>query len=367
MNVLDSVNLIRLSLVKSNLHFFINESPHSIWITVRKRAMHYNTRNNPSNNVTVHVSDDNEHLVIENEKLKNVVKDLQSEVESSKHKVSELSQKLEIAMNENKTFETAKEAFENGMKEKDYEILDLEDVNSKRKLKIEKLSKDLVEKENNCKVICKTSTNLKTDLDNITKEFESKAAEASSLSNSCKQLKENVKTIKKDNETLESKIRESRKLISNLQKKKTESVTKNEVGENKANTKANTKDINADPNLETSKCELKCSFCSFRGESKVALDLHIETVHDSDIFKTCSKNKSRKVWKRILPEKLDNFDHFSVVSQKLTESEHTCKDCKVGGMHFLSERVYYPSPGSFEYLLQNNLRVVPTTQTLVKR
>ena len=122
MTVLDSVNLIRLSLVKSNLHFFINESPHSIWITVRKRAMHYNTRNNPSNNVTVHVSDDNEHLVIENEKLKNVVKDLQSEVESSKHKVSELSQKLEIAMNENKTFETAKEAFENGMKEKDYEI-----------------------------------------------------------------------------------------------------------------------------------------------------------------------------------------------------------------------------------------------------
>ena len=94
MTVLDNVNLIRFSLVKSNLHFFINESPYSIWITVRKRAMHYNTRNNPSNNVTVHVSDDNEHLVIENENLKNVVKDLQSEVESSKHKVSELSQQL---------------------------------------------------------------------------------------------------------------------------------------------------------------------------------------------------------------------------------------------------------------------------------
>ena len=34
---MESANLVRKSLEKSNLHFFINESPHSMWITIRKR------------------------------------------------------------------------------------------------------------------------------------------------------------------------------------------------------------------------------------------------------------------------------------------------------------------------------------------
>ena len=39
MNTVKSCDVIRQSLVTSNLHYFINESPHSIWITVRKKFM----------------------------------------------------------------------------------------------------------------------------------------------------------------------------------------------------------------------------------------------------------------------------------------------------------------------------------------
>ena len=39
MNPMKSVNLIRESLIRSNLHFFVNESPHSMWITIRKRFL----------------------------------------------------------------------------------------------------------------------------------------------------------------------------------------------------------------------------------------------------------------------------------------------------------------------------------------
>ena len=39
MNPMKSVNLIRESLIRSNLHFFVNESPHSMWITIQKRFL----------------------------------------------------------------------------------------------------------------------------------------------------------------------------------------------------------------------------------------------------------------------------------------------------------------------------------------
>ena len=39
MSIYESCNVIRQSLVKANLHYFMNESPHSIWITIRKKQL----------------------------------------------------------------------------------------------------------------------------------------------------------------------------------------------------------------------------------------------------------------------------------------------------------------------------------------
>ena len=39
MNIVKSCNGVRQGLVDSGLHYFINESPHSIWITIRKKFL----------------------------------------------------------------------------------------------------------------------------------------------------------------------------------------------------------------------------------------------------------------------------------------------------------------------------------------
>ena len=39
MDTMASTNQIRQSLVNSNLHYFVNESPHSVWITIRKKFL----------------------------------------------------------------------------------------------------------------------------------------------------------------------------------------------------------------------------------------------------------------------------------------------------------------------------------------
>ena len=47
MNTIKSCNELRQSLVKSGLHYFINESPHSIWITIRKKFLADHKLNTP--------------------------------------------------------------------------------------------------------------------------------------------------------------------------------------------------------------------------------------------------------------------------------------------------------------------------------
>ena len=39
METVKSCNDVRQSLVNSGLHYFVNESPHSIWITIRKKYL----------------------------------------------------------------------------------------------------------------------------------------------------------------------------------------------------------------------------------------------------------------------------------------------------------------------------------------
>ena len=47
--------IFNLSLVKSGLHYFVNKSPHSIWITVRKKFINnssfHSTRHNEATDV----------------------------------------------------------------------------------------------------------------------------------------------------------------------------------------------------------------------------------------------------------------------------------------------------------------------------
>ena len=52
MNTMYSCELIRQSLVKSGLHFFVNESPHSLWVTVRKKFIDNNFNHLDENTIS---------------------------------------------------------------------------------------------------------------------------------------------------------------------------------------------------------------------------------------------------------------------------------------------------------------------------
>ena len=52
MSIYESCNVIRQSLVKANLHYFMNESPHSIWITIRKKQLSPPNSNDNCENVS---------------------------------------------------------------------------------------------------------------------------------------------------------------------------------------------------------------------------------------------------------------------------------------------------------------------------
>ena len=84
---MQSCELIRQSIVKSGLHFFVNESPHSLWVTVRKRFMDNNCNHRDENSVS-----EEETLGM----YKNKIVLLENELKTSREENRSISEALEI-------------------------------------------------------------------------------------------------------------------------------------------------------------------------------------------------------------------------------------------------------------------------------
>ena len=174
MNTIRSCNDVRQSLVNSRLHYFINESPHSIWITIRKKLIPNpdnlnNDLEDPTNAVPVkdeEFQDNNKNLEGRNRELEAAFDNIRNELESEigDHKVTkdanerlneQLNRKEETNLNLKqgiKNIEATLEAEETNSKksskivrEKDKEIYDLKKENSKSKEDLENVVKELKE------------------------------------------------------------------------------------------------------------------------------------------------------------------------------------------------------------------------------
>ena len=87
MNTMYSCELIRQSLVKSGLHFFVNESPHSLWVTVRKKFIDNNFNHLDENTIS-----EEEALTT----YKNKIVLLENEFRDSHEENRSISEALEI-------------------------------------------------------------------------------------------------------------------------------------------------------------------------------------------------------------------------------------------------------------------------------
>ena len=117
MQTVKSCNVIRKSLVKSNLHYFINESPLSIWITIRKKFI----------DIIVSQVDGSDEADERFESTDKATKDISSDFKLlvDKHnslakafETMKLNYELEIAEHEVVIKEKSKAIFENEKKEK---------------------------------------------------------------------------------------------------------------------------------------------------------------------------------------------------------------------------------------------------------
>ena len=171
METVKSCNDVRQSLVDSGLHYFINESPHSIWITIRKKFLNIPPGNFPQSRsldvVQVKKEDveaelkglEEKHKLLEAayEKLRfeyeSEISDHQeTKVENAKlyEQVDRKEKADQILKQEIKTSEASLEAMENQykklnkiVKEKEKEIYNLKTEHTKAKVDLEKIDKEL--------------------------------------------------------------------------------------------------------------------------------------------------------------------------------------------------------------------------------
>ena len=189
-----SCELIRQSIVKSGLHFFVNESPHSLWVTVRKKFFDNNFNRSDA--------------VSEEEKLeryKNKILMLENQLKDSHEETRKVSSALEIIkgdfedeINDHKvTIDEIKMLRADNLK-KDNAILKLKEEkknvedyleNSENNLK--KSNKIIKLKEKDIYVLKKENCKVKEDFDQLRLELSALKAQVN------KEKRDQEKKIKK--------------------------------------------------------------------------------------------------------------------------------------------------------------------------
>ena len=240
MTPLEGANLIRKSLVQSNLHFFVNESPPSMWITIRKRFIidHFNPRDEGS-----------AEKASENDTEPTVVK--QGITEDDYEKLQVKYDQLK------KAFDTLKYDFE-------CEISELEAViKEENKLSIAVSSKDLVIGE------------LRQEIGTLKSEIETTDSNFKKNNKLLKGKEKEIHDLKKEQEKVKDEfVRMNRDF-----KELTAKVKKEEKEHKRKEKSLQKKDFLNNLKSETKKNAVTCDVCENTFEDMGKLKLHMRNIH----------------------------------------------------------------------------------------
>ena len=239
MTPLESANQIRHSLSQSNLHFFINESPHSMWITIRKRFMnkHFNPpKEGPAGDAS---EIDVEHLV-KQVKTEDDYKKLQIKYKQLERAFESLKSDLycEVSEHEAVIKEGNKLSLEISSKDRVIEQL---------KQEIGAFKSELGSRDN--------------DLKKNNKLLKEKEKEIHDLKKESEKAKDDFVRVNRDFKELTAKVNKEEK---ELKRKEKSQQKKDFLNNLKSGPKQN---------------EFTCDMCENRFETIGSLKLHIRNVH----------------------------------------------------------------------------------------
>jgi uncharacterized protein YhfF len=165
MNTLTSCNDVRQCLVKSGLHYYINESPHSIWITIRKKFLndrHSLSISAPSENREL--NEDYSNLLEKYKQLEAAYDNLKNEFESE---VGDHKETMDVKERLTEQL-TKKEQANLNLKQEVKEIqtnLDIIELNSKKSIK------DFREKDKEIYNLKKENLKFRENIEIVEKDF----------------------------------------------------------------------------------------------------------------------------------------------------------------------------------------------------
>ena len=210
MDAFQVCDLLVSQVKSSSLNFSLQELPFSIQISIKKSFIKY--KNSEYTSGRIHTSLDNPFLLSdtnledENKELKEHLENFKSEkmlLENSLHDLSIKLEKAKVEISElllkNKTLDKTRKAIEEKLNENENEAIKLKYKLEETKQKEIELGHELFEAEGRIKIEAEASNDLvdslKNDLEVSTEILKSKEIENSSLKNTCKQLKENLKKL----------------------------------------------------------------------------------------------------------------------------------------------------------------------------
>ena len=237
---MESADLVRKSLEKSNFHFFIKESPHSMWITIRKRFR--NNKNTSCENILVNAGEALK-THIDHEKTKADYTDLQDRYDELKDK-----------------FEALRKDFENEICEHEIAIKvrdKIESDNSRKNAIIEKL---------------------KQEKDEIKAELDSTVSESRKISKLLRAKDKEIHDVSKDNEKVKDDFAKVSADLKDIRSK----VNKEQKVQNRKAKSKDKKDFLNNLKSESISSEVPCDQCDDKFVTIWQLKLHVRNVHSKD-------------------------------------------------------------------------------------
>ena len=238
MTVKEGTNLIRESLNNSNLHYFINESPHSIWITIRKRLINCRDPDVKSLNAT-----------------------------------STVNVKQEVITEERKVF---KEELNRLEAANDTLKLNFESEISQHEQVIKKVNQLTVEVSNKDKVI----EDLMLEINTLKSDLNSKEKGSKDDKRVIKETQKVIHDFKRENERLKESLTSASTEVKDL-KNQIKADQKETLKKAKAQEK---KDHAKSLVTEAKPSDIPCNFCENTGSLRLHIvDAHAKTTNTDDV------------------------------------------------------------------------------------
>ena len=202
------------NLRSSNLNFSYQETPFSLYVTVRKTLVKYQHQNQNTSNLTKTALSKSESTSLEEENmaLKSKLKKLESEVESSKATTTILEDKLGAAETESLKLYHATKKWEDALAQKDDEVKILKNVIKKNNCEISKLEME--------------QTKLMKTVKNKDKEMYDLEKMKLTHQNTIKTLKDEAKKLKSEKSHLEKNTKNMEKKVKSLECKAKKETSK---------------------------------------------------------------------------------------------------------------------------------------------